>query len=299
MRRMTEAVSGLVNTDDDVRRAEPASPPKGADLPRGGDLEPDRPDGVGKRHNCDVEWEDFDSGSYWNHNYRSLREDDREIIRTVGSFFRKCFLGIPTDGLSGVDVGSGTNMYPALAMLPWCEKIELIDHSVRNVEWLQSEVSSLRSTWRPFWDELCSVGYERKDFPRVRAAIAGSTRVVRSNVFELTENTYDIGTMFFVAESMTDDENEFEKATECFLRSLRPGAPFAAAFMDSSEGYVVGDKLFPAVHEVTKTRVENVLAGLVADGEVTVDKIRVPPTDPLRDGYEGMLIAVGRTRGNP
>jgi hypothetical protein len=50
---------------------------------------------------------------------------------------------------------------------------------------------------------------------------------------------------------------------------------------------------------VTKTRVENVLAGLVADDEVTVDKIRVPPTDPLRDGYEGMLIAVGRNRGSP
>jgi hypothetical protein len=99
--------------------------------------------------------------------------------------------------------------------------------------------------------------------------------------------------MFFVAESMTSFQDEFTQATSCFLSCLRPGAPFAAAFMDSSQGYAVSTERYPAVRAVTAGTVNATLAELGARAEV--DKVPVPAGDPLREGYEGMIIAVGTT----
>ncbi len=55
-----------------------------------------------------------------------------------------------------IDVGSGTNLYPALLMLPWTEQILLTDYSESNVSWLRRHVmdDDATWTWQPFWQEL-------------------------------------------------------------------------------------------------------------------------------------------------
>lgn len=262
---------------------------------------PDRAEELGLvpgRHNKDVEWAEFAPEAYWNHNYRYLRADDTEIIHAVGAFFARHFQAHPAPMSRGIDVGSGSNLYPALSMLPWCEKIHLTDHSPSNVAWLREHAGIQPESWdwQPFWDEFRDnfKGYSEITDPRVALDLATRGNIQERSVFALPERRFDIGTMFFVAESMTSFENEFDVATEKFLRCLRPGSPFAAAFMDSSVGYVVADKSFPAVPEVTEDVVKDVLIRqLGADAHVT--KVQVPASDPLRDGYKGMIIAVGTT----
>jgi NNMT/PNMT/TEMT family protein len=262
----------------------------------------------GGRHNDDVEWNEFAPEAYWNHNYRYLRDDDTEIIRAVGAFFQDHFTNHPWPVGRGIDIGSGSNLYPALAMLPWCRDIYLTDHSPANVAWLKlnaaHDIGPGSATveqreqwiWQPFWDEFKD---NFKGYPTITDPQAALHRATRGNILERSvftlrpEEQFDLGTMFFVAESMTSFENEFDVATERFLRCLRPGSPFAAAFMDSSVGYVVADKSFPAVKEVTENVVKDVLRGLGAHARVT--KVQVPASDPLRDGYKGMIIAVGTT----
>jgi hypothetical protein len=112
-------------------------------------------------------------------------------------------------------------------------------------------------------------------------------------VFDLEPAAWDIGTMFFVAESMTADPAEFERATAAFLATLRPAAPFAAAFMAGSLGYRVAGVPFPAVREVDAVRVGAVLNRCGAAASVTT--VAVPHGARLRDGYEGMIVAVGTT----
>ena len=63
--------------------------------------------------------------------------------------------------------------------------------------------------------------------------------------------------------------------------------------MDSSHGYEVAGRQYPAVHQVNENRVTRTLHALGANA--TVKKIDVPASDPLRDGYDGMIIAVGTT----
>lgn len=257
------------------------------------------------RHNSEVAWDRFNPEAYWNHNYRSFRDDDREILRTVGRHFRDCFdaqpdkgCGQPGKGRRGLDVGSGANLYPALAMLPWCDEIVLADHSASNVDWLQTAVGDLPGEWEPFWKELVdSASYTPGDFTAAQALLRKRTEVWQRSVFDLGDDAaYDAGTMFFVAESLTNYPEEFEDATTHFLRALKSGAPFAAAFMDSSEGYLVGEDLYPAVKSVTVGRVEAVLRDLRATS--SVQKIAVLTADPLRDGYDGMIVAVGWVAGS-
>jgi hypothetical protein len=251
------------------------------------------------KHNGEVAWDEFAPEDYWRHNYSTLRADDREIILAVAEYFSGHFQDHPeARGGAGLDVGSGANFYPALGLLPWARTVTLTDHSAANVAWLNQRLDVMRGhhvdtwEWQNFWKTFGDFdGYD----PDVdaRALLVERCRVERASVFDIAPGSYDIGTMFFVAESMTSYETEFEDATGHFLAALRPGSPFAAAFMDKSQGYLVGDKHFPAVREVDSAVVASTLKTFGALASVT--KIPIPGNDPLRDGYDGMIIALGTT----
>ena len=66
-----------------------------------------------------------------------LQAEDQEIIRRVSHFFIRAFADRPPRRGGAIDVGSGTNLYPALLMLPWTEQILLTDYSASNVDWLR------------------------------------------------------------------------------------------------------------------------------------------------------------------
>lgn len=242
-------------------------------------------------------WNTFSSYDYWRRNYYQLQAEDREIIRRVSSFFIAALAGRPRVQ-HGIDVGSGTNLYPALLMLPWTEKILLTDFSASNVRWLHRHLAddSLAWAWRPFWHELREKdGYNRIGEPRkqLREACArehgGGAEVEQRSVFDLEEAQWDLGTMFFVAESITEDPAEFRAALARFIGALKPGAPFAAAFMAGSDGYPVAGTLFPAL-PITATDVKEHLTALGAGG-LRVEPLRMNPR--VRKGYAGMIVATG------
>ncbi|HKR49193.1 MAG TPA: SCO2525 family SAM-dependent methyltransferase [Pseudonocardiaceae bacterium] len=236
--------------------------------------------------NSDFPWDDFDSSWYYDHNYKVLRDDDRQIIEVVRDFFGTLD---PSKRRSGIDVGSGPNIYPALTMLPLCDEIKLYEYSTSNVSWLEREIQSYSSSWDAFWELLTEeASYNSVDSPRRTLATRAS--VAQGSIFDLPESLWDIGTMFFTAESISPALEEFQIALGCFIRSLRPGAPFSAAFMENSLGYSVDSCRFPAV-AVTVNDVENGLTGDTKDLEIH----RIGLTEnPLRAGYDGMIVATGR-----
>jgi hypothetical protein len=240
--------------------------------------------------NSHFPWDDFDSSWYLDHNYRKLRDDDRQIIEIIRDFF--VTLGISNQRYKhGIDVGAGTNLYPALTMLPLCNEITLYEYATSNVSWLQREVHSYSPSWNPFWDLLTNEPmYKSINSPR--DILASTARVKKGSVFDLPKLQWDIGTMFFVAESISFELVEFQAALRSFLKSLLPGAPFAAAFMESSLGYDVSAHRFPAV-AITADDVKTYLTDDTED--LKIHRIGVT-SSPLRNGYEGMILAIGRVR---
>jgi NNMT/PNMT/TEMT family len=248
----------------------------------------------GKSRNADYEWDEFDPVDYLKRNYAVLREPDRRIIGEV----RKHFSAVadhPPSGTRGIDVGCGSNLYPALTMLPFCGEITLADHSESNVEWLASEVESYSTIWDPFWNELAGSGpYTRIRDPRYE--VYYKAKVQKGDLFELPRAYWDIGTMFFVAESISADREEFRRGTQRFVRALKPGRPFAAAFMAGSKGYEVGGHSFPAV-EVDEGDVRDCLNDVAYEVDIRVWPVDPNKHEPLREGYSGMILALGKAGG--
>jgi hypothetical protein len=243
--------------------------------------------------NADAPWNEFSSHDYWRRNYSALQPEDREIIRRVSHFLVSARAGRPSVRRA-IDVGAGTNLYPALLMLPWARQILLADFSDSNVSWLHDQLFDKGEQWQwnAFWDEMRTApGYQDISAPdeRLREACASE----RLSVFDLPRAEWDLGTMFFVAESITEDPAEFEAAVAAFVRALTPGAPLAAAFMAGSDGYPVDGTNFPAL-PVEPGDIRRHLTSLGVR-ELTVDLLETEHR--VRDGYAGMIVATGFASG--
>jgi NNMT/PNMT/TEMT family len=250
-------------------------------------------------HNADVPWNTFSPQDYWQRNYRKLQAEDQEIIRRVSRFFIAAFRDRPP-ARRGIDVGSGTNLYPALLMLPWTDQILLTDFSESNVGWLRQQLADEDAvwTWRPFWHELRGADrYNEIADPRKYLQEAchdkpGYAGIEQLSVFRLPKARWDLGTMFFVAESITEDPVEFRAALARFVGALKPGAPFATAFMAGSHGYPVAGTDFPAL-PIAPDDVQQHFTDLGVR-ELNVELLLTEHR--VRHGYTGMIVATGVVR---
>lgn len=226
----------------------------------------------------------FSPVEYKKKNYAHLRADDHYILKQVRDFFAAAGVS----GGEGIDAGSGANLYPTMAMLPFCDKITLLDISASNVNWLDSQIRNPDKSWEEFWTAFQEVPKYR-ELGSLRDQIRDRVRADKGSLFNLDQGKYDIGTMFFVAESLTDDPREFRDAVKRFVGSLKNDAPFAIAFMSGSLGYQVDKEDFPAV-AIDRIDVQQCLEAVAK----SVNVVDVGLDEPFREGYEGMLLATGR-----
>jgi hypothetical protein len=186
-------------------------------------------------------------------------------------------------------------------MLPFADRIMLTDYSANNVRWLRHHVVDEDApwTWQPFWDEMRTVeGYHRISEPhkQLREACApkpGLAGVEQCSVFDLPPGRWQVGTMFFVAESITEEPEEFREAVGCFVGALKHGAPFATAFMGGSKGYLVDRTPFPSV-PISEVDVKNLFTDL---GARDLSVWQTQGQEKVRKGYEAMIVATGIAGG--
>jgi hypothetical protein len=247
-------------------------------------------DGEPNLRNDAVAWSDFDADEYWQINYASVLPEDAEIIQSASKFLIEA-CGPRSSYKRAVDVGAGANLYPALLMLPWIEHIVFTEYASPNIHWLRENLADApgRWPWQPFWDLVASMPcYQDIRQPRRRLAAVHEIRTL--SIFDLPARSWDLGSMFFVADGMTTDEGEFKAAVRAFLDALLPGAPFMMAFMEGSTGYDVHGVRFPAV-TVTQSSLESLLT------ELPVAGISILRTDNsirrVRHGYDAMLLVTG------
>lgn len=238
--------------------------------------------------NAAFKWDRFGSDSYSDHNYGTRRADDTKLLRLTVAWFRRMSISHGTQ-LHGVDVGAGPNLYPALAMLPFCEAITLVEYSKSNVRWLRKQVKDLSSQWEPFW-EIVSPEGSLGDFASAREKLARVATVRRGSIFDLPTDAWEIGTMFFCAESLTEKREECDEATRRFVNALQPGAPFCAAYMRNSKGYDVAGRRYPAT-QVIEADIDFALRSI--PDYMRTHVVDIDP-EPVHAGYDGYLLTVGR-----
>lgn len=235
-------------------------------------------------------WSHFDADEYWKLNFESMLPEDAQIIEFASKFLISA-CETPGRFKTAVDVGAGTNLYPGLLMLPWAERIVFTEYASDNIRWLSENLADASGAWpwQPFWD-LVARRPCYQDVEQPRRALAAAHEVRNLSIFDLPPRAWDLGSMFFVADGITEVWGEFEAAVRTFLGSLVPGSPFLMAFMEGSTGYDVHGVRFPSV-PVTPASLETLLTRLPVTGTRmlrTDNSIRA-----LRPGYDAMLVVAG------
>jgi hypothetical protein len=245
----------------------------------------ERTSATGPRLNSEFDWDAFDPAAYTEVNYRPLHDEDRVIMPIISRFFADS--GVT--GARGLDIGAGPNLYPSLAMLPFCRRVDLLDFAAPNVRWLERQIQNYDGHWDEFWDIMRQEHAAYADLPDSRLALRRRGVARQVNIFNLRKHQWTMGTMFFVACSISADRGECARAIRHFLRALVDDSPFAAAFMLQSKGYQAGDEWFPAV-ALSKDDIVTSLAEHAYDLRAKT----VTSEEPFRDGYDGMLVVTGR-----
>jgi hypothetical protein len=248
-------------------------------------------------------FDDFDPIHYVRENYgKRILPEDEELIRTTVLRLPK-LIGNKVTRVAA-DVGAGPNFYTAMILAGLgANQVDLVDYSPANLAFMNALLGSkdriyrnnqqsidTHEPWAKFEKLIAEIGGEQfhDTFRRARS-ISQSERV---SIYELPEGKYDIVLSFFVAESITTEEEECVRAFTSLINSLRDGGYFAIAVIVGSEGYSAGvGTHFPAV----KLSVEDFRRIFGAIPGVTFEIYPTGQTDePCREGYHGMAVIIGQ-----
>lgn len=237
--------------------------------------------------NDDFAWTRFDPDAYVAHYYADPHPDDDHVVRLTCA----ALAALGRVDLETIDVGTGPNLFPLFAALPVSKRLTVWEFAPSNIDWMRREFAhgELRAPWDHFW-EIARAEHAVAAIPRPIEALRSKTDIVQGSIFDLPKQRWDAATMFFCAESITERQEEFERACAAFARSVRPGGVLAGAFLAGSRGYRVGDEDFPAV-SVTPETLARAFEGLAHD--IVTTPIGAMG-DEIRSGYSGMIFLTAR-----
>ena len=243
------------------------------------------------RGNESYDWSKFDTDYYFGHYYNEAHPDDDALCRrTTEALLRAAPVGAE---LAVIDVGTGPNLLPLLTALPRAGRLTAWEYAPTNVAWLNDELAGgePRWPWQHYWRLVRETVPGGDGFPdNPLAALRGKVDVHQGSIFDLPQARWDAGTMFFCAESMTQRQDEFDRACGCFARAVRPGGTIVGAFLNRSDGYVVAGRDFPVL-EVTPESVLAAFDGLIDGAGIELIGI---VEEQIRSGYAGMILLTAR-----
>jgi len=211
---------------------------------------------------------------------------DLAVIEHHCRFYRE----FPPDSVArSVEFGAGPNLYPLMLAAAVSRHIVAVEPSTASVAYLRRQLADGPD---PSWDEFYRECRTRQpDLPDSLRRALERVEVRRGTAADVEPDAYDLGSMHFVAESVTEDRDEFRALCARFVGSVRPGAPVVAAFMENMGLYALGDGSRWPGYPVDMDRVADAFASITEDLVVS----RIDADETLPDyGYTGMVLLTGR-----
>lgn len=240
------------------------------------------------RRNVDADWHRWPVATYLAENYRQLHTCDVAVINHHSAFYRQM---ARSSIQRSVEIGAGPNLYPLLLAAGACRHIDALDPSTANVAYLQDQLSrGADQSWQPFYDRCRALD---GDLPATMAEALQGVTARLGNLDDLEPGSYDLASMNFVAESISEDLAEVTAFCRRFARSVRPGGRLVASFMERQARYQLGDgSQWPGC----PIDVEDVLRIFEAEvDQLEVSRIDSDPALPdYYGGYTGMILLTAR-----
>jgi hypothetical protein len=236
--------------------------------------------------NRDVDWDAWPVQDYLSENYRQMHPADLAVIEHHSRFYREFE---PDSFNRSVEFGAGPNLYPLMLAAGVSQRIEAIEPSAASVAYVNRQIGDgPDESWHEFYSEC------RRRQPGLPDTLEQALRRVevrRGDADAVEQDAYDLASMHFVAESVTEHQDEFRALCARFVGSARPGAPVVAAFMENMGRYGLGDGSRWPGYPVDTDRVADAFTGIADD--VVLERIDADETLPDY-GYTGMVLLTGR-----
>jgi hypothetical protein len=232
--------------------------------------------------NADVDWNRWPVQDYLAEVYRELHPSDDAVIAHHSAFLRT----LPPERVRhSLELGAGPNLYPLMLAAAVSPHIDVVEPSEANRAYLEAQLTGEPDrSWTVFYDRCRQL---QPALPPTLAGALSRVTVRRGAAADLTPDQYDLGSMHFVAESATEDADEFRDMCAAFAGSVRPGGYLVAAFMENMGRYRVGDGPQWPGYPVDADKVRTVFEPLVA--ELETSRVDFDETGPDY-GYTGMVL---------
>lgn len=241
--------------------------------------------------------EDWSPASYLRDYYRTVEPDERRTM----AFLAEAARALPPSQRM-LAFGVGPTLHHVFPLAPRARLIDLCDVLPANLaeieRWLAAEPGA--HDWRAFVRHAlaCEGGPVTDDDVARREALTRA-RVGRLLLSDLRDaqplgggaSAYDLVVSAFCADSATDDLATWALYTRRIAALVRPGGTLIVAALWRSQGYRVGNRLFPSAN-VAEQDLRRVLGPLTAS--LDVETCLLP--EQARHGYGGILLARGRTQ---
>ncbi|WP_435971628.1 class I SAM-dependent methyltransferase [Streptomyces sp. Qhu_M48] len=198
--------------------------------------EPSRAGATRARRNRDADWNAWPVADYLAENYRRLHPLDIGVIRHHAAVYRGYAPGTLARTL---ELGAGPNLYPLMQAGAASRRIDALEPGAACVRYLRHQLEAgPDASWRPFYTLCRSLD---PALPESCTEALRPVRVVPGTAADLVPGGYDLASMNFVAESVTEDFGEFAALCAAFVGAVRPGGRLLAAFMERMPSYRIGE----------------------------------------------------------
>ncbi|MEV8585610.1 class I SAM-dependent methyltransferase [Streptomyces sp. NPDC051180] len=187
------------------------------------------------RRNRDADWNAWPVADYLAENYRRLHPCDVGVIHHHSAVYRRYAPGALARTL---ELGAGPNLYPLMLAGAAARRVDALEPSAASVRYLRRQLAhGADVSWRPFYALCRSLD---PALPASSAEALSRVRVLHGSADALTPGGYDLASMNFVAESVTEDFDEFTALCGTFVEAVRPGGRLLASFMERMPSYRIG-----------------------------------------------------------
>jgi hypothetical protein len=243
---------------------------------------------VDRWRNADLDWDRWPVPTYLAENYHDLHASDDAVIVHHSAVYRAL---APGSLGRAVEVGAGPNLYPLLLASGAARHIDAVDLSAAGLGYLRRQLDGDPDPiWQVFWRRCRALN---PGLPATVTEALARVHVRQGDAFALAGAGYDLASMHFVAESATEDPDEFDAFCTAFVATVRPGGHLVAAFMENMGRYELGDGSRWPGFPVDVAGVSRVF-GPLTDG-LQVSRIDADPGLP-EYGYTGMVLMRARRR---
>lgn len=238
--------------------------------------------------NADAQWDDWPVEVYLTENYRQLHQSDAAVIEHHSAFYRSL---APASIGRSIEFGAGPNLYPLMLAAAASRRIDAVEYSLANATYLRRQLSDgADASWQAFYDRCRELN---ADLPARLAEALARVHVTHGDVRAVQPEGYDLASMNFVAESISEDRAEVASFCRAFIGSVRPGGYLVAAFMENMARYRLGDGSQWPGCATTSEDVSELFQPHT--DELTVTRIDADPSLPAY-GYTGMILLTARRR---